>query len=153
MPRPSIFSAVRYPNLLGPGGHSILADIIHTAGGENSLGGYKDKFVRLDEEMLFSLNPDIYLVQEGAMNKNPLHPKEREHFLALEAVRSGSVLLAPEDLFSRPGPSSIMAAELLGIYMRIWDAHNNARVFAKGGMHDLRQTPETAAQGAYKQSQ
>lgn len=124
--RPSIFFEVRYPNLLGAGGHSILADIIHTAGGENSLGGYEDKFVRLNEEMLFSLNPDMYLVQEGAMNRNPLHPKERRHFLSLGAVRSGSVLLVPEDLFSRPGPSSIAATELLGLYIRVWDAHRNA---------------------------
>lgn len=126
---PSIFFEVRYPNLLGAGGHSILADIIHTAGGKNSLEGYPDKFVRLNEEMLFSLNPDIYLVQEGAMNKNPLHPKDRVHFQSLEAVSSGSVLFVPEDIFSRPGPSSIIAAELLTLHIRIWDAHRNAKIF------------------------
>ena len=118
--RPSVFFEVRYPNLLGAGEGSILTDIIRASGGENCLAGHPDKLVRLSEETLIGLDPDIYLVQEGAMNKNPLPPAERAHFRSLKAVRRGGVLVVPESLFSRPGPSSITATEQLGAFIREW---------------------------------
>ena len=124
--RPSIFFEVRYPNLLGAGQGSILTDIISAAGGENCLAAYPDKFIRLSEEALISLNPDIYIVQEGPMNKNPQPLADRPHFRSLTAVLQGNVLIVPESLFSRPGPSSIAAAERLGVFIREW-AHKEEK--------------------------
>ena len=121
LPRsPSVFFEVRYPNLLGAGKGSILTDIISVAGGRNCLEEYPDKLVRLSEETLVSLDPDIYLVQQGAMNKDPQPLAERQHFRALGAVQNGHVFTVSESLFSRPGPSSIGAAEQLFDYIVEW---------------------------------
>ena len=119
-PTPSVFFEVRYPNLLGAGAGSMLSDIIIVAGGENSLKKHPDRMVRLSEEMLVSLDPDIYLVQQGPMNKNPSPPEQRAHFSSLGAVRNGFVFFVPEARFSRPGPQSVTAVEELAGILRQW---------------------------------
>lgn len=126
-PKPQVFFEVRYPNLLGAGGGSMLSDIIAAAGGENCLAGHSGRMVRLNEEMLVSLNPDIYLVQRGPMNKNPSPPGERAHFRSLGAVREGQVFFVSEALFSRPGPRSIAAVEELAAIIRQWRKKAAAR--------------------------
>ncbi len=115
--RPTVFFEVRYPNLLGAGGENMVNDIIAAAGGRNCLDGYAQKLVRLNEETLAALNPDIYVLQKGAMNKNPVPPAERPHFRTLRAVRDGAVLEVSEDEFSRPGPRSVDAVERLARFL------------------------------------
>ena len=122
---PRIFFEVRYPNLLGAGGGSIVNDIISAAGGGNCLAGYPDRMVRLNEEALALYNPEIYLVQQGPMNKAPLPPDERPAFRGIEAVRRGFVHTVPEALFSRPGPGSVDAVENLARIILQW--HKGAR--------------------------
>jgi iron complex transport system substrate-binding protein len=111
--RPTVFFEVRYPNLLGAGGRSMPADIIRAAGGIHCLDGENSRMVRLNEERLLLLNPDIYLIQEGAMNKNPIPLEDRSHFRALSAVRNAWSFTVPESRFSRPGPQSVSAVEEL----------------------------------------
>lgn len=118
--KPRIFFEVRYPNLLGAGVDSMLSDIISAAGGENCLAGHTGRMIRLNEEMLVSLNPEIYLVQQGPMNKNPPPVDKRPHFRSLDAVTKGFVFYVPESRFSRPGPQSILAAEDLADIVRQW---------------------------------
>lgn len=118
--RPKVFFEVRYPNLLGAGKGSLLTDIIDAAGGENCLAGHAERMVRLSEEALILFDPDIYLVQEGPMNKAVIHPKERAHFRGLAAVRRGFVRIVPEARYSRPGPRAVDAAEELAILIRAW---------------------------------
>ncbi|MDR2161002.1 MAG: iron chelate uptake ABC transporter family permease subunit [Desulfovibrio sp.] len=118
--RPSVFLEARYPNLLGAGEGNILTEIITIAGGVNCLAGHREKLVRLSEETLLLLDPDIYLVQVGTMNKAPGHPADRPHFRALKAVRRDGVLFVPEAAFSRPGPSAVDAAEDLAKFLRAW---------------------------------
>ena len=116
---PSVFFEVRYPNLLGAGGGSMLTDIISAAGGQNCLAGYSDRMVRLNEETLALMNPDVYLVQQGAMNKTPVPLDERPHFRALKAVQNRTVFMVDESRFSRPGPQSVDAAEeLAGMFLQ-----------------------------------
>lgn len=115
--RPRVFFEVRYPNLLAAGRASIVDDVIRLAGGENCVDVDK-KLVRLGEEALLGLDPDVYLVQEGPMNKNPSAPDERPLFRSLSAVRKNRVLLVDEALFSRPGPRIVQAVEHLAAYLR-----------------------------------
>jgi len=110
--RPGVFFEVRYPNLLAAGAGSIVHDVIRAAGGRNCVDSPR-KLVRLSEEELLRLDPDVYLVQQGPMNPNPLPPDERPHFLTLAAVRRGRVHMVDEQLFSRPGPRSVEAVEEL----------------------------------------
>lgn len=115
-----IFYEVRYPNLLAAGRGGIVSEIMTWAGGENVVGEGR-KLVRLNEEALLLANPEIYLVQQGPMNPAPQPVNERPHFRELAAVREGRVLVVDEALFSRPGPRSIEAAELLANWLKVQD--------------------------------
>ncbi len=110
---PSVFFEIRRPNLLGAGGDSMVTAIITAAGGRNVFADRPGKILRLSDETLIGADPDVYLQQVGPMNKNPANPAELPGCAALRAVRSGDVHQVPEELFSRPGPGSVKAAELL----------------------------------------
>jgi iron complex transport system substrate-binding protein len=47
------------------------------------------------------------------MNPNPVPVSQRSHFRTLQAVRSGAILEVDEHLFSRPGPRTVDAVEML----------------------------------------
>lgn len=115
--RPKVFFEVRYPNLLGAGKGSIINDIIKKAGGINCIENHK-KLVRLGMEALIKRNPDVYIIQRGPMNKNPSQPAQRPHFQVLRAVRDNKILMVDEQLFSRPGPRSIIAVEQLAVFLQ-----------------------------------
>ncbi len=114
--RPSVFFEVRWPNLLGAGKHSMVDAVIRAAGGRNALEQGK-KLVRLGQEALLDLNPDVYVVQKGPMNPDPVPPAERPQFTVLGAVRSGKVLTVDERRFSRPGPRGVGAVEKLASFL------------------------------------
>jgi iron complex transport system substrate-binding protein len=116
--RPTVFFELRYPNLLAAGPGAMATDIIRLAGGTNCVSGTADeRVVRISEERLIALDPDVYLLQLGPMNKNPPPLSERAHFATLKSGQSGRVLAVEEDLFSRPGPRNINAVELLAAYL------------------------------------
>jgi len=112
LPRPSVFYEIRYPNLLAAGRKSMVAEIIRLSGGENCVASQR-KMARVNEEELLRLNPDIYILQQGPMNPDPLPVKDRPHFKTLAAVKNGRVYEVQEKLFSRPGPNSVRAVEEL----------------------------------------
>jgi iron complex transport system substrate-binding protein len=114
--RPRVFFEVRYPNLLGAGETSIVNDIIERSGGTNCLDHPK-KMVRIGMESLIRRDPEVYVIQEGPMNRSPSPPAERPHFEVLRAVREGRVLRVDEQVFSRPGPRSVEAVERLAAFL------------------------------------
>ena len=111
-PGPKVFYEVRYPNLLGAGRGSIVNDIIVHAGGENCVTSPK-KLIRLSEEELLRLSPEVYLMQKGAMNPNPVPLDQRPHFRTLPPAQSGRFHIVDEQIFSRPGPRNVDAVESL----------------------------------------
>ncbi len=114
--RPRVFFEVRYPNLLGAGRGSIVNDVIEQSGGTNCLNHTK-KLVRIGMEALIRSDPDVYVIQEGPMNRSPSPPAERPHFEVLKAVREGRILRVDEQAFSRPGPRSVTAVETLAAFL------------------------------------
>lgn len=112
MQRPSVVFEVRWPNLLVAGKQSLVDDIISRAGGINVVSG-EGRVVRLNEETLLTIDPDVYIYQRGPMNTDPSHPAQRPHFAALRAVVQGRTLEVDEAMFSRPGPRVVEAVELL----------------------------------------
>jgi iron complex transport system substrate-binding protein len=114
--RPKVFFEVRYPNLLGAGQGSMVNDVILKAGGVNCLPNEK-KLVRINIETLIDRDPDVYLVQEGPMNRSPGRPESRPNFQVLRAVQQGRVFFVDEYVFSRPGPRTIEAVEKLAAYL------------------------------------
>ncbi len=114
--RPRVFFEVRYPNLLGAGRESIVNDVIERSGGINCLDVPR-KLVRIGMEALIKSDPEVYVLQEGSMNRAPSSPAERPHFSVLEAVREGRILKVDEQVFSRPGPRSVDAVEILASFL------------------------------------
>ncbi len=131
-PRPRVFFEVRYPNLLCAGQGSIVDAVIRAAGGRNAIEN-KDKLVRLNEEALLALNPEVCLSQRGPMNQDPAPFAERPHFRTLDCVRTGRALVVDERLYSRPGPASVEAVERLARLLHP-QASWPAAVDAKGGL-------------------
>ncbi|ACU89804.1 periplasmic binding protein [Desulfomicrobium baculatum DSM 4028] len=118
-PRPRIFFEARYPTLLAAGQGSMASEILYRAGGENCVAA-PDKLVRLGEEELLRLDPDIYLVQEGPMNPRPVPMAERHLFRTLACVKSGQVHTVDQKVFSRPGPRSLEAVRQLATIISNW---------------------------------
>ena len=110
--KPSVFFEVRYPNLLGAGNASIVHDIITRAGGTNIMDA-SVKLVRINEEEVIKRNPEVYLIQKGAMNPAPQPMQERPHFRTINAVQKGRVHIIDESSYSRPGPRAVTAVEEL----------------------------------------
>ncbi len=118
-PRPRIFFEARYPTLLAAGQGSMASEILYKAGGENCVAA-PDKLVRLGEEELLRLDPDIYLVQEGPMNPRPVPMAVRHLFRTLACVKSGQVHVVDQKVFSRPGPRSLEAVRQLATIISNW---------------------------------
>lgn len=131
--RPRVFFEVRYPNLLAAAKESMVTDIIRRAGGTNCLTADK-KFVRINMEALIARRPEFYVVQEGAMNRDPSLPQDRPNFDVLEAVKNRKVMVVDEQVFSRPGPRSVEAVETLARFLNpnLWPATDGSLSMKKG---------------------
>jgi iron complex transport system substrate-binding protein len=111
-----VFFEVRYHNLLAAGRGSLVNDIITRAGGVNILDT-PQKLTAYSLEALIQADPDIYLIQQGPMNRSPEDIYSRPYYQELQAVRSRRVLVVEESLYSRPGPRSADAVEQLARFL------------------------------------
>jgi iron complex transport system substrate-binding protein len=118
-PRPKVIFEARYPTLLAAGQGSMVSEIIFKAGGKNCVAA-PDKLVRLGEEELLRLAPDIYLMQAGPMNPSPVPMADRSLFRTLACLNSGQVHVVDQKVFSRPGPRSLEAVRQLSTIISNW---------------------------------
>lgn len=77
------------------------------AGGINIVKAPK-QHVNYSIEKLLNIQPDVYIVQQGPMNRSPL-PAERPLFRELTAVKKRRVFTVDEKKYSRFGPRTIDA--------------------------------------------
>jgi iron complex transport system substrate-binding protein len=112
---------VRAEPLTVAGTDGLVDEVIRRAGGTNAVEIAK-KLVLLDVEALLRLDPDVYVVQEGPMNRKPPALGDRPHFRLLRAAREGRVLEVDEEDFARPGPRVSEAVERLSrfLYPQRW---------------------------------
>ncbi len=118
-PRPRIFFEARYPSLLAAGQGSIVSEIMTKAGGVNCVTD-PGKLVRLGEEEVLRLAPDIYIIQQGPMNSVLVPLAERPLFRTLDCLRAGQVFTVDQGVFSRPGPRSLDAVRKLSTIITNW---------------------------------
>jgi len=111
-----VFFEVRYHNLLAAGRGSLVDDIIIRAGGVNILES-PQKLTAYSLEALLQEDPQVYVIQQGPMNRSPDDIYTRTYFQELQAVRQRRVLVVEESLFSRPGPRSAEAVEQLARFL------------------------------------
>ncbi|MDD2900975.1 MAG: ABC transporter substrate-binding protein [Syntrophales bacterium] len=113
---PRVFFEVRYHNLLAAGRGSLVNDIINRAGGVNIVDSPK-KLAPFGLEALIQAQPEVYIIQQGPMNRSPEDIYTRPYFQELRAVKTKRVLVVAESLFSRPGPRSAEAVEKLARFL------------------------------------
>lgn len=87
------------------GQQNIVTSIIEAAGGVNLVTTDK-KHVLLSPEKVLVLNPQLYLFQNGPMNKNPVSPIKRSYFGTLRSL----VLEVDQLQFTRPGLNAFESA-------------------------------------------
>jgi iron complex transport system substrate-binding protein len=115
-PQLRVFFEVRCQNLLAAGQGSMVNDIINRAGGVNIVAS-PQRLVSYSLEALLQANPEVYIIQQGPMNRSPDDIYSRPYFQELWAVKNRRVLLVDESLFSRPGPRSADAVEQLARFL------------------------------------
>ncbi len=80
------------------GKKNIITSIIEAAGGTNQIDINK-KHALISPEKVLVLNPDIYIYQNGPMNKNPTDPLKRNYFRPLKS----KVIEVDQLKFTKPG--------------------------------------------------
>ena len=110
--RPTVFVELRYPNLLAAGPQSMAADAVARAGGRLA-PETPGRVVRLSEEELVRIDPDVYVVEKGPMNPAPAPLAGRPHYAELAAVSGGRAAVFTGRRLSRPGPESVAGVEEL----------------------------------------
>jgi iron complex transport system substrate-binding protein len=110
--RPTVFVELRYPNLLAAGPQSMAADAVARAGGR-LVPETPGRVVRLSEEELVRINPDVYVVEQGPMNPDPAPLADRPHYAELSAAAAGRTAVFTGRRLSRPGPESVAGVEEL----------------------------------------
>lgn len=110
--RPTVFFEARSGNLLAAGAGSMVDAVITAAGARNAVTE-KKRLVRLADEELLRLAPDVCLTQRGPMNPEARPMSDRPEYAALPCVATGRAFVVDEALFSRPGPRSVEAVESL----------------------------------------
>jgi iron complex transport system substrate-binding protein len=116
LPKPRVFFEVRELNLLAAGQGSLVNDIITRAGGQNIVTS-SQRLTLYSLEALIQANPEVYLIQQGPMNRSPEDIYTRPYFQELKAVKTRRVLVVSESLYSRPGPRSAEAVEQLARFL------------------------------------
>ena len=111
-----VFFEVRYLNLLAAGRGSMVNDIITRAGGVNIVET-PQRLAPFGLEALIQAQPEVYVIQQGPMNRSPEDIYTRPYFQELRAVKARRVLVVEESLFSRPGPRAAEAVEQLARFL------------------------------------
>ncbi len=101
---PTVVYEVSAHPLKVAGQRSIVTEIINLAGGRNLIN-VKRKHVLLSPEQVLALRPDVYIYQEGPMNRSPEMPLSRAYFKGLKV----KVLKVKELEFARPGLNVVEA--------------------------------------------
>lgn len=115
--RPGVLVEIRYPNLLVAGRGSLASHIVEAAGGRPVVTE-DSRHVRLSEEALLRLNPQVCLLQRGPMNPNPEPYVNRPHFQLLDCVKQQRTLVVEGRRFARTGPAAVDAAEELAAWLQ-----------------------------------
>jgi iron complex transport system substrate-binding protein len=146
-PRPRVFFEVRELNLLAAGQGSLVNDIITRAGGQNIVTS-PQKLTLYSLEALIQANPEVYIIQQGPMNRSPGDIYGRPYFQELQAVKARRVLVVDESLFSRPGPRSAEAVEQLARFLHpeAWEKQGSGA----RGQGSEKQGSEARGQGLEK---
>lgn len=95
----------------GAGPTSFLGDLITLVGGRNVLVEDEAEFPVIRPEAIVQSDPEVILLAYPLSNLGKL--SSRQGWSDITAIRNGNIFFINEDLFLRPGPRSLEAAEKL----------------------------------------
>ena len=92
------------------GGSSFINELIYVSGGENIFSDITEQtYPVISEESILARNPDVIILPFGNIEECC----KRNGWNFISAVRSKRVYTVNDDIFSRPGPRILDAAEML----------------------------------------
>ena len=101
--RPATFLEIYSKPLMTAGGGTFIDDMITLAGGTNLGATAGSGFPTFSTEVLFKIDPDVYIADSGSMGK-PGDISKRSGFAELTAVKDGHVYVIEDSIIARPGP-------------------------------------------------
>lgn len=105
---PTVFLEIWDNPLISVGNNSYINDILRQAGTINVMNSKKSAYVLCDLEMLYTYNPDIYLILKH--DKYSRSSLRKPSFLEdITAFREQRIYYISEDYLARPGPRSFQA--------------------------------------------
>ncbi len=125
---PGVLYEISQSPLRLAGQKSIVTAIIEAAGGRNILN-VKRKHVLVSPEEVIRLRPDLYIYQEGPMNRSPVSPLLRPYFRPLRA----EVIKVSEVEFARPGLNVIDAILKLNRIFKEMEDERQKSLFHRPG--------------------
>ncbi|MCR5219248.1 ABC transporter substrate-binding protein [Treponema sp.] len=91
---------------------SFINDVMELSGGKNIFADVNDVYPIISEEIIIKRNPDVIIIpQENGITVETL--KKRPGWENIKAVKNENVIFIDSDLYTRPGPRIINAAEEL----------------------------------------
>lgn len=92
------------------GGSSFINELIYISGGKNIFADITDQaYPMVSEESILSRNPQVIILPFGDVTEVP----DRNGWKYLSAVKNKKIYNVNDDIFSRPGPRILEAAEIL----------------------------------------
>lgn len=102
--RPRVFFQIGVAPLVSAGSHTLIDELITTAGGLNVAAG-GPPYPRFSREQVLALRPEVIIIT--TMEREGLFEQvkaEWQRWLQLPAARAGRIHLIDSDLVDRPGP-------------------------------------------------
>lgn len=97
------------------GGPSFISELIYVSGGKNIFADIKDQaYPMVSEESILARNPQVIILPYGDIKEC----SERTGWKYLDAVKKNKIFNVNDDVFSRPGPRIVEAAETLSALLK-----------------------------------
>lgn len=105
------------PDIFTTGKNTFMHEILESIKAINVAEDYEG-WVKLTEEEIVSLNPDVIITTYGYYIENPIEDVlARDGWAEVPAVKNGEVYDVDNDIVSRPGPRLIEGVETLAKYI------------------------------------
>lgn len=111
--KPTMYCAVELKPIMVAGKNTFINEIIEICGGKNLAAFLKQNYPVLSREEILRSNPDYLLFTAHLNDKVENIINTYPEWKSLKAVKNGKVLLLDRNLFGRPGPRFVEAAETL----------------------------------------
>lgn len=113
--RKSVYWEVWNNPYMSTGGSTFISELIYVCGGKNIFADIKDQaYPMVSEESILARNPQVIILPYGDISECA----GRNGWKNLDAVKKNKIFNVNDDVFSRPGPRIVEAAETLSALLK-----------------------------------